>query len=62
TILYWVHVNSKFDPIPGTKSGKDQDPEEYNNAVARTMTLDKQMVPLFDIEENIYGKKLDKYL
>ncbi len=62
TILYWVHVNSKFDPIPGTKSGKDQDPEEYNNAVARTMTLDKQMMPLFDIEKYIYGKKLDKYL
>jgi hypothetical protein len=62
TLLYWVHVNSKFDPKPGMESATEKDPEEYNNAVARTMTLDRQMRPLYDIEENIYGKKLKTYL
>jgi len=61
TLLYWVHVNSKFDPKPGMESSTEKDSEEYNNAVSRTMTLNKQMRPLYDIEMYIYGKKLEIY-
>ncbi|MCK5846780.1 MAG: hypothetical protein KAG84_05020 [Bacteroidales bacterium] len=62
TLLYFVHVNSKFDPIPGSEKNNGQDPEDYNNAINRTLTLDKQMEPLYNIEKNIFGKKINPYL
>jgi hypothetical protein len=45
--------------------GRDKDPEEikeFNNALARTMVLDRQMGTLYKIEESIYGKKIEPYL
>ncbi len=60
TLLYCVHVNSKFDPVPGKESGEGKDPDKYNEDVAKTMVIDKQLKPIYDIEENIYGKKLNK--
>ncbi len=58
TMLVFVHINSEFDPVPGRKSGEGKDPEKYKTDVAKTMTIDKQMKDLYNIEENIYGKKL----
>ena len=62
TLLCFLHINSKFDPAPGMESGKNKEPEIWQTDVAKTMTLDKQMTTLYNIEREIYGKKLVKYV
>ena len=62
TLLFFMHINSAFDPKIGAEKNNGMEPKEYNDAIARTSTIDTQMTALRDIEKNIYGKKIKKYL
>ncbi len=60
TLLLFLYVNPKYDFNQGKESGAGKKGKDYMNQVAQTVAADKQIAPLFNLEEGIFGKKIKR--
>ncbi len=59
TLMYFIYINPEYDFNKGKESGAGKKGKDYMNQVAQTVAADKQITPLYNLEEGIFGKRIE---
>jgi len=59
TMITFLYLNNEYDLTKGKESGKGKKGKDYSNEVAQVLAAEKQLRPLLNIEEGIYGNKTE---
>ena len=60
TLLVFLYINPEYDFNKGKESGAGKKGKDYMNQVAQTAAADKQIVPLYNLEKGIFGKRISR--
>ncbi len=60
TLLLFLYLNPVYDFNKGKESGAGKKGKDYMNQVAQTAAADKQVAPLYRLERQIYGKRIER--
>ncbi len=60
TLLVFLYVSPDYDLEKAKESGKGKKGKDYSNDVAQAIAAGKQISPLYNLEEGIYGKRIER--
>ncbi len=59
TLLLFLYISPEYDFNKGKESGAGKKGKDYMNQVSQTVAADKQIAPLYNLEEGIFGKRIE---
>ncbi len=60
TLVFFVYINPEYDFQKARESGKGKKGKTYMNQVAQSVAAEKQMKPLYAMEETVFGNRIKR--